>query len=1295
MSPANIIDAPKNPAMAVLESITDAFIALDNEWRITYANAEAERLNGMRRADMIGRNHWDLCPDAVGTTVHAEFLRAAAEGVPVEFENYYAPSRRWFHVKAFPAEGGGLSVFFADVTARRAVEEEHAALLRREREAREEAETLNEVSRAMAGELDLDKLVRAMTEAAVKATRARSGRFVPAGGEGGTKEPLDPTQRAVPVAGRRGEVLGHLHLIHPERGAFTEREERLARAIATCAGMAIDNARLFQQAEREIEPRKRTEGLLLENEQRFRAMIDALPAAIYTTDAEGRLTHYNPAAVELSGRVPELGSDKWCVTWKLYMPDGTPLEHKDCPMAVALKGGHVTAGAECIAERPDGSRVWFTPYPTPLLDHGGQVSGGINMLLDITGRKTAEEALRRSDERFRSLFESSSAGVAMASLAGQFLQANRAFCDITGYSESELRGLNCAAITHPDDRAAIEELTGALSTGQIPACILETRYQTKDGRSTWAKNSISAVRDAQGRPEYLIALCEDVSGRKRAEDALRESEERFRAIFETTPECVKVVARDGTLLHINPPGLAMVGATCDEEAIGKCVYDLISPEFRAAFREFNERICSGEKGSLEFDFTGLSGHRRHMETHAAPMRDRDGSLVQLAITRDITDRKRRETAALLLGAIVDSSDDAIVSKDLNGIVTSWNKGAERLFGYEAEEVIGKSITIVIPPDRLDEEPAILTRLRRGERVDHFETVRRRKDGTKLDISLTISPVKDEDGHVIGASKIARNISDRKLAERAIQDLNARLTAELSAMTRMQQLSTRLVQADAFSPLLDEIVDAGMEITGADMGIIQLLEDGALTIVAQRGFDSPFLEFFRHVRGPESACGTALLEGERVVVEDVRTSPVFSNAARAAMLEAGARAVQATPLLTRSGQVLGMFSTHYHTPSRPGERELRLLDVLARQAADLIERQRTNTALLASEARLRQLADSMPQIVWTARPDGYLDYFNERWYEFTGFARDKFGDEVWDAAHPEEIERCHRAWYRCVKSGEPFRIECRFRDRHENRWRWFMGRALAYRDASGAIVKWFGTFTDIDEQKRVEDELRRANQDLEQFAYSASHDLQEPLRSINIYSELLAQRHGAKLEGQALEFLQYLRAGASRMEMLVRDLLAYTQISRLEPPKDATDANEAVAGTVEGLSGAVAESGAAVTFDRLPSIRMHAAHLSQLLQNLIGNAIKYRSRERAPSIHVGCERENGYWVFSVADNGIGIEPQYKEHIFGLFKRLHTVDQYSGTGIGLAICQRIVERYHGRIWVESEPGRGSTFFFKLPI
>jgi PAS domain S-box-containing protein len=397
----------------------------------------------------------------------------------------------------------------------------------------------------------------------------------------------------------------------------------------------------------------------------------------------------------------------------------------------------------------------------------------------------------------------------------------------------------------------------------------------------------------------------------------------------------------------------------------------------------DEKNRTRERTSLEFD---TIGHSR-------------GATVQLAVERDMSQPMRAEQAALLLSAVVDSSDDAIISKDLNGIITSWNKSAERLFGYTAAEAIGQPVAgLLIPADRQDEEPDILARLRKGERVDHFETKRRHRDGTLIDISLTISPVKDPGGTIIGASKIARDISEQ----------------------------------------------------------------------------------------------------------------------------------------------------------------------------------------IRNQTALRQANDS----------------------------------------------------------------------------------------------------------------LTRANADLEHFAYSASHDLQEPLRMVSTYSEMLRRKFGNQLGPTGDEYIGYLVEGAKRMEQLLHDLRAYTHSAlAADGPLPVTSPEIAIERTLANLKTAIDESGAEITFDPLPSVRMHEFQLEQLFQNIISNAIRYRSNQR-PRIHAGAERTGDAWKFFVQDNGIGIEPEYREQIFGIFKRLHSSAEYPGTGMGLAICQRIVERAGGRIWVESEPGRGSTFFFTIP-
>lgn len=473
-----------------------------------------------------------------------------------------------------------------------------------------------------------------------------------------------------------------------------------------------------------------------------------------------------------------------------------------------------------------------------------------------------------------------------------------------------------------------------------------------------------------------------------------------------------------------------------------------------------------------------------------------------------------------LSALVESADDAIVSKDLDGIIRSWNRAAERIFGYKAEEIIGKPITTLAVPGREDEFPTILERLKRGERIDHYQTKRRRKDGRIISVSLTVSPIKNASGEVIGASKVARDITQQKLAE----ELQLRLAAIIESSD-------------------DAIISKDLN------GIIQSWNAGA----------------------------------ERI----------FGYTA---------------------DEIIGKPITMLAVPER---------------------------------------LDEIPNIIERLKRGERIDHYQTK---------------------------------RRTKDGRVITVSL---------------TVSPIKDSSGQVIGASKVARDITEHERnqralqaANEALHRANADLEQFSYAAAHDLQEPLRMVVIYSQMLKKKYAGRLDQQADEFIEYCVEGARRMETLVRDLLAYGRATSLhDEHQPLIDLTSVVGQAVGNLQVAIAESGASVFFDGLPEVHAHGTLIQQLFQNLISNAIKYRSKH-APVITVAAERRQSEWLISVRDNGIGIAPEYKEHVFGLFKRLHGAKEYPGTGLGLAICRRIVERYGGKIWVESTGSGGSTFFFTLP-
>ncbi len=614
------------------------------------------------------------------------------------------------------------------------------------------------------------------------------------------------------------------------------------------------------------------------------------------------------------------------------------------------------------------------------------------------------ERLRESEERFRRTFELAGSGLAHIGMDRRFIRVNRRLCEILGYPENELLKLRGRDISHPEDADVINTQRPRLYAGEIDEVRLEKRYLRKDGSVVWVHFAMVVERDAEGRPKYEIAVYDDITARREAEEGLRQSEERFRRTFELAGSGIAVVSLEGRFMRVNT------------------------------------RLCE-------------------------------------------------------------------------------------MFGYAKAELVGRSVKEVSHPEDRDIVDAPRARLM-DRHSDSARVEKRylRKDGSLFWASLAIALERDAAGRPLYAISVLDDITARKQAEASLRENEERFRKSF------------------------ELASSG---------------------VAHVGLDGRFVRVNR-----------------------------------------------------------------------------RLTEILGYDEAELIGR----SVKEVSHPQDRDVTDEQRALIRAGRRESVR--FEKRYLR-------KGGAPVWVS----------------------------------------LGVALV-RDASGAPQYEIAMFDDITERKQAEaalseahEELKRSNSELEQFAYVASHDLQEPLRMVSSYTQLLGRRYQEKFDADAREFMGYIVDGAARMKQLIEDLLSYSRVGTKGRDFKPVDLEKPLSRALANLKAAIDESAAAVSFDPLPALPADEVQLAQVFQNLIGNALKFRS-SAAPRIHVSSLERDHEWEFAVRDNGIGIEPQYFERIFMVFQRLHSKGEYPGTGIGLAIVKKVVERHGGRVRVASTPGEGSAFIFTLP-
>ncbi|GAA5510377.1 PAS domain S-box protein [Novipirellula caenicola] len=636
---------------------------------------------------------------------------------------------------------------------------------------------------------------------------------------------------------------------------------------------------------------------------------------------------------------------------------------------------------------------------------------------------------------------------------------------------------------------------------------------------------------------------------------------------------------------------------------------------------------------------------------------------------------------------IDAALDAVVMIDQNSQIIGWNKQAELTFGWARSEALGQSMAELIIPDRFREE--YLRCLQRFEQDGDGTTMDQRmemsalrRDGEEFPIELSIILLRCDDDHQF--SVFIRDITEHKATLEELRKRDQQITTLLNSTAEGIygiDLEGRCTFANTTCARLLGY-DTPEELFGANMH--QLIHHSRIDGTPYAQSDCQIYQAFR--------------KNEGVHVDDEH---FWRKDGTSFSVEYWSYPVHV------EGALGGSVVTFVDTSDRKRREHLQtkryeeLEGRVALHDQELVAmRDRLDLALEGANVGLWDWDAVTDEVYFSKTAKTQLGYDAEMpWTHF----RD------WETRlHPDD----HDEALQCVKKyfqerGEVY--QSTFRLRCENgTYRWILSQGHGEFDESGKPLRLIGVHIDIHEQienekilewlngelSRTIDALHSSNIDLQQFAYVASHDLQTPLRAIANFAQFLQDDYAGKLDATADDYLQRIVQGAHRMQQLIRDLLGYSRVESRAAPFQPTSLNDAFQDALEMLSSSIAETGARVTRDELPTIQADKSQMSQLLTNLIGNAVKYHG-DKPPEVHVWAETNDEFHTLFVRDNGIGISPQHHERVFEIFRRLHTQTAYPGTGIGLAVCRRIVNRHGGDISVKSQEGKGSTFVFTIPV
>ena len=913
----------------------------------------------------------------------------------------------------------------------------------------------------------------------------------------------------------------------------------------------------------------------------------------------------------------------------------------------------------------------FTYQPLPAPD-----SGVFVIAVEVTESVLARQRIEESNRQFQQLADSMPQMVWSAHPDGYHDFYNQRWYEFTGLTYEQTKAGGWSNVLHPDDHdRAWAVWRHSLATGETYE--IEYRMRRHDGAYVWQLGRALPIHDEVGGIVRWYGTCTDIDDHKRAEESLRRSEERFRGVLDGMGEGFGLLAPDFTILEYNREALRLDGRP-REEIVGRSHWEVFPGTDTSALGHLLKRaMAEGVPVSLEHRYAWEEGLALWLEMRAYPTTD--GLLA--VFWRDVTERREAQDALReseeKFRALADNISQLAWMTDADGWIFWYNQRWFEYTGTTLEEMQGWGWQAVHAPEEVERVTARFKHHIATGEVWEDTFPLRSKDGEYRWFLSRAVPIRDAAGKILRWFGTNTDVTESKRAEEALRESESRFR------------------------LLAETIPAAVYLTDPE---------GRNTFFNRWWFD--------YCGVPHDLATAADIAAQFIHPDDVsRVMAAFGEALRTG---------RTFEVEQRNRRHDGEYRWFLNRANPYRDPQTGQITQWFGTGVDIDDQKRAEVALRESDRWFRQLADSMPQIVWTARPDGFLDYYNRRWYEFIDNDLG-FGDSGWlPILHPDDRQPCLDHWHRCLLTGEPYQFEFRLDDvRRPGNYRWFLARATAVRNEQNDILKWFGTCTDIHAQKteaeRLEKlvrertgelqtsnaELERSNFDLMQFASVASHDLKEPLRKIQAFGNILSKRLDGKLDAKDRDYFTRIIGASNRMQILVEDVLSLSKLSNKDAAFVPVDLNATVARITDDLEITIREKGATVRAGNLPHLEAVPGQMHQLFQNLISNALKF-TNDHPPEVTVepvpftpklraelALPAHGEYVAVEVRDNGIGFEPQYRERIFGMFQRLHGRAEYVGTGIGLTICRKIVENHHGVITAEGHPGEGATFRVVLPV